>query len=118
MRADIDGIGRIPNAPPAVEGLLLWVPIGVLTVRASRARSGSGGRNSASADEHLIDQRRVGEHTRSRVESLAAPRVAEHAAGLARRSGSVAAKSQSDPNVRIAASSSPAATITASSTKL
>ena len=58
------------------------VPIGVLTVRASRAVSGTSGRSSADRVQDLVDEGGVGEQAGRGVEPLAAPRVAEDAARL------------------------------------
>ena len=83
---------------------------------ASLARSArSAGHRRASAST-CIDQRRVREHAGGGVESLAAPRVAKHAAGFG-TIRLVAAKSQMPPSTMIDASSLPSATIAASRAK-
>ena len=117
VRADIDCIGRMPNARHGSRAISSGVPIGVLTVRASRARSGLGGRSSASADStSSISAGFV--NTPECVSNRSPPHASRKTPPASPTIRLGPAKSHSDPNVRTAASSSPAATITASSTKL
>ena len=82
-RADIDASRRIPNARHPSTACSSGVPIGSLTVLASFASIRRRRPDLGKPRQHSVDQRRVREDPGGRVESLAAPGVAEHAAGLA-----------------------------------
>ena len=71
------------ECPPSVDCLLLRCTDRGADGPGNLGAIGHGRAHIGKLGEHAIDQRRVGEHTGGGVEALAAPRIAEHAAGLA-----------------------------------
>ena len=119
VRADIDGSDAIPNRrhpsspPPSSPSS---PSIGVLTVFASCGMSGSGGRMSASTASTWSESRSLA-NTPVAVSRRVPPHASRNTPPDSRTITLVAAKSQTPPSVMIATSSSPVATMTASSAK-
>ena len=105
-RADIDCSGRMPNARHASSALSSAVPIGVLTV--SRESRPIGMRRSQLGEpgEHVVDEGAF-VNTPECVSNRSPPHASRKTPPASRTIRLGPAKSQSDPNVRIAASSSP-----------
>ncbi len=116
VRADIDARRRMPKARHPSTSCSSGVPIGVLTVFASLARSATAGRTPASlASTGSISAAFV--NTPVPVSSRSPPQASRKTPPASRTIRLVAAKSQMPPSTMIDASSRPSATMAASSAK-